>query len=374
MLLIANKCPCGPPKADMVMSKMFFRKVVLANSFNWKVTVFVFSAMIIIIGTISCRSTSKLSKEYPFKADKKPDYEDLKNWAAHPYLHDRSDSLSEAFGEDLNEDLCDVFFLHPTSFTDKDYKHVWNASLADHALNEKTDNSSILYQASVFNGIGRIYAPRYRQAHIHRYYDNGPSQIPAFELAYQDVKSAFLQYMLNWNHGRPIIIAAHSQGTTHAVRLVKELIDRHDISNNVKYMYLLGMPVRKKEFTEVIPCRDDTSSNCFFSWRTFRKGYSNEYTNEQENSIQVTNPVDIKNNIGWVKKGLKKEAILWNYNIAYASTHDTKVQGDMLWITRPHFKGGLLGIFMKNYHAGDFNLFYGDIRRDIKKRLINSIK
>lgn len=351
------------------MRKIFLRNVVLDNSSVWRFTAFVLSAMIIIIGTLSCSSTSKILKEYPYQSTISPNYEDLKNWAAHPLVRDPSDSVSKAFGEEINEDLCDVFFLHPTSFTDKDYNHVWNAGITDESINEKTDKTSILYQASLFNGIGRIYAPRYRQAHIYRYYDLSPSQKPAFELAYNDVKNAFLHYLLNWNQGRQIIIAAHSQGTTHALRLVRELIDRHELSNKVVYMYLLGMPVKKNQFVEIIPCKDNLSSNCFFSWRTFRKGYENEYTNEFDTTTQVTNPVDIMNTKGWVSRKLKKEAILWKFNIAYSETHLTRIQGDMLWITRPHFKGGFLGMFMKNYHAGDFNLFYGDIRRDIKRRI-----
>lgn len=352
------------------MRKIFLRNSLFCNCSICKVTVCVFSAMIIIIGTISCRSTSKITREYPFKSNSITNYENLKNWAAHPYLQDYSDSLSNAFRQDINEDLCDIFFLHPTSFTDVRYKHISNASIYDTSLNQKTDKSSILYQASLFNGIGRVYAPRYRQAHIKRYYDKGPAQIPSFELAYQDVKKAFFHYLENWNQGRPIIIAAHSQGTTHAIRLVKEMIDRHAFADRIKYLYLLGMPVRKEEFAEVKPCIEDSSINCFYSWRTYRKGYSDEYTNKHNESIQVHNPVDITKTSGWESKRNKKEAILWQYNIAFTSTHKTRVQGDMLWITRPHFRGGILGIFMRNYHAGDFNLFYGDIRRDIKRRLV----
>jgi hypothetical protein len=41
-----------------------------------------------------------------------------------------------------------------------------NPSIADPVLNAKTDYSTILYQASVFNGSCLVYAPRYRQAHI----------------------------------------------------------------------------------------------------------------------------------------------------------------------------------------------------------------
>ena len=81
----------------------------------------------------------------------------------------------------------------------------WNASIEDRKLNDKTDGSTILYQASIFNGAGKVYAPRYRQAHLHAYFTNkrkGEAQ-KAFELAYADVKAAFEYYLQHYNQGRP---------------------------------------------------------------------------------------------------------------------------------------------------------------------------
>ena len=326
-------------------------------------------AMIIVLVLTGCGLNSKVERKYPYGPVDFINYDDLSNWASHPLIKDMSDSLSQTYDGEINEDLCDVFFLYPTSFTKTEWRHVSNASLLDDEINLKTDKTSILYQASIFNGIGRIYAPRYRQAHINRYYDNGPTQKPAFELAYQDVKRAFEKYLRDWNDERPIIIAAHSQGTTHAIRLVKEMVDRHALGNRIIYMYLLGMPVKKAEFQEIQMCKDDSSGYCLFSWRTYRKEYEDNYTSKSRNSIAVTNPVNINDTTSWSKRSMKKEAILWKYNIAYEKTHDTRIMGDMLWITQPRFKGGIVGLFLKNYHAGDFNLFYGDIRSDIKRRL-----
>lgn len=323
----------------------------------------------IVFVSISCSSMKHQALNYIYNNDSAVDYGNYKYWAAHPHKNDYSDSLSDVYRDEINEDLCDIFFLHPTSLTDKKTKHIVNADIDDDEINLKTDRTSILYQASIFNGVGRIYAPRYRQAHIQRYYDTGYIQQKAFALAYSDVKSAFLEYLERWNNGRPIIIAAHSQGTTHAIRLISELIDGHVLGCNIAYLYLLGMPVAKDQFGSIPPCSGDTSANCFFSWRTYRQGYHDAYTSRDRKNIQVSNPVDINKLRGWTGRHKKGVAILWNFSEGYEKTHDTKVMGDMLWITRPVFKGGVLGIFLKNYHAGDFNLFYGDIRTDIKRRM-----
>lgn len=65
---------------------------------------------------------------------------------------------------------ADVFFLHPTSYLDGKKHNTWNAALNDEKINKKTDLGSILYQASLFNNVGKIYAPRYRQAHLYAFF------------------------------------------------------------------------------------------------------------------------------------------------------------------------------------------------------------
>jgi hypothetical protein len=63
-------------------------------------------------------------------------------------------------------------------------------------------------------------------------------------------------------------------------------------------------------------------------------------------------------------------AILYNLKKVYQKTHETQAEGAALWITRPKFPGSFL-YTSKNYHAGDINLFYVDIRKDVSRRIDN---
>src|SRR5205085_571698 len=93
-----------------------------------------------------------------------PDYSNLYYWASHPLKHDAADSVPSFLKNEKRDSSADVFFLHPTTYT-RDFANAsWNASVNDEALNRETDNRPILYQASVFNGSCKVYAPRYRQA------------------------------------------------------------------------------------------------------------------------------------------------------------------------------------------------------------------
>ena len=102
-------------------------------------------------------------------------------------------------------------------------------------------------------------------------YKNPVNGIKALDFAYQDVKKAFKYYLNHLNKGNKIIIAAHSQGTNHAERLLKEYILNTDsISEKVIFAHLIGMPI--EEFSSTFKhCENPYELNCFVSWRTFYK-------------------------------------------------------------------------------------------------------
>ncbi len=93
-----------------------------------------------------------------------PDYNNLASWAAHPFKKDPSDNVPEDLKNELKDSIADVFFIHPTTYTGNILPMGWNADINNGDVNWKTDNSTILYQASVFNKYCRVFAPRYRQA------------------------------------------------------------------------------------------------------------------------------------------------------------------------------------------------------------------
>ena len=60
------------------------------------------------------------------------------------------------------------------------------------------------------------------------------------DLAYSDVKRAFEYYLAHYNHGRPFIIASHSQGSRHAKILVQEMIDGTPLMKQFVAAYIVG--------------------------------------------------------------------------------------------------------------------------------------
>jgi hypothetical protein len=227
--------------------------------------------LIILLGMLILSSCSDkyqaYRSKYTFKSkDGSPDFGDLNYWAAHPWKWDPSDSVPRPLRNQQRDSTTDVFFLYPTSYTKKIKIKNSTAAIDDDYINAKTDYSSILYQASVFNSQSRIFSPRYRQAHISNFFSKDKEKAAAaFELAYTDIKNAFEYYLKNWNGGRPIIIASHSQGSLLAERLLKEYFEGKPLNNKLVVAYIIGWPVPKDYFSSLKICEDSLQTGCICS-------------------------------------------------------------------------------------------------------------
>ena len=298
-----------------------------------------------------------------------PQYADLKYWAAHPDKSDPADLVPANAGlkdEQATADV-DVFFIHPTTYTNKRGNDQWNGDINSKKLNDKTDKGSIEYQASLFNGSARVYAPRYRQAHLAAYYTKDKvSAKQAFDMAYDDVRTAFEYYLKTWNKGRPIIIASHSQGTQHAGQLLKEFFDDKPLKNRLVVAYIVGLPIPKGAFKTIPVCDNPDQTGCFCSWRTFEKGFEPKFSTGD--NIAVVNPLSMSTNKDYVSDENHKGGVLLGFKKTSKGLTDAQIHNGILWISKPKFRGSAL-IRSKNYHAGDFNIFYINIREDIKRRV-----
>lgn len=313
----------------------------------------------------------KLSTKYNSEfSGSSPDYSNLYFWAAHPNKKDPSDSIPAPLKAEISDSTVDVFFLHPTTYTQKDFPEGQNnANINDAELNAKTDYTSILYQASVFNSSARIFAPRYRQAHISAFFDmKKEDAAKALDTAYADIKSAFEYYLQHYNNGRPIIIASHSQGTWHAGRLLKEFFEDKPLKKQLVAAYLIGMPVFENYFTNLKPCNDSTSTGCFVSWRTLKRGYIPFYLKKEATPSFITNPLTWTSDTAFASKQLNKAAILWKFNKLLPHANSAQIHGNVLWISKPKIPFGFL-VNIKNFHPGDINLFYLNIRQNVKTRI-----
>lgn len=332
------------------------------------------SVLLFLFILAACRVLPKGT--YSTKPEPTPDYSSLQNWAAHPDKKDPADSIPNQPSTNEQGLVADVFFLYPTTYVGKKGEDQWNASLNDQELNDRTDRTAILFQASLFNAAGRVYAPRYRQAHYEAYFT--PDEVSAqkaFQLAYQDVEAAFQYYLDHWNQGRPIIIASHSQGTTHAIPLLRKYFDDTPLRAQLVAAYLVGMPVTRDDFQNIPPCTGPDQTGCFCSWRTYKNGYRAHFQKEylaqrfapKPNTV-VTNPLNWTTDTLLVPRSQNEGSLLFQFNDIYPHLVDAQVVMDMLWVNKPKFRGSVF-LRTKNYHPADYNFFYFNTRANAVQRV-----
>jgi len=226
----------------------------------------------------------------------RPDYSKEDAWAAHPKNEDCSDvnppGLVEPDGRDDYDNKfkknVDVFYLHPSTFYSSER---WNSAYNDPFVRFMTDDAILTQQGSAFNGAGqvygavhasnpkpnpshnpKVYAPRWRQMTAWGYFAEMEDREAAMNVAYGDVERAWLYYVKHYNPGltRPFIIAGHSQGTEHAVRLLKKYRDSENgnFKGRLIAAYLVGSEVYPSH-TGFEPCEKSTSTSCIVGWRSY---------------------------------------------------------------------------------------------------------
>lgn len=162
---------------------------------------------------------------------------------------------------------ADVFFVHPTTFKGSP---VWNAPFD--ATNDAAplNRPVLLAQVSVFNACCRLYAPRYRQATL-----GALKEMRALDAAYGDVARAFRYFIAHHNAGRPFIIASHSQGTAHAIRLLQDEILGTPLEKRLVAAYLIGGYVPDTFGQVGLPiCETPRQTGCVVSYNTSEAGRS----------------------------------------------------------------------------------------------------
>ncbi len=300
-----------------------------------------------------------------------PDYSNPAHWASLPDKADAADSIPKKSNliNLQSTAKADVFFVHPTIFTDEPHNQFhWNADVNDAGLNHQTQTTAILNQASIFNGSCRIYAPYYRQAHLYAFYTPAKEDgAKALDLAYQDVKSAFEYYLTYFNKDRPIIIASHSQGSYHCERLLKDYFDGKELQKKLVVAYLAGRAIRPDAFPHIFPTQNPDETGVWASWNTWARGYyPNDYERYFRKSLS-TNPLLWNSSEDFAPKELNHGGVALHFtyapNIVDAQNH----QG-ILWINKPYFKGRWL-IRTKRWHRADMNFFYVNIRENVALRI-----
>ena len=327
--------------------------------------IFLFS----FIGAIlfsSCSSSRRLPPTKPFAETPKgstPDYSSLDAWSAHPDKADYADKTPPGVQpENQAEAKADVFYIHPTTF----YESMnWNADIEDSELNQKTDEYAVLHHSSVFNRSCRVFAPRYRQMVYGGFFTpDTTSKREALAFAYQDIRNAFQYYLDHQNSGRPIVIAGHSQGSFLAQQLIKEFFDGKPLKNQLVAAYMPGWPFRATDFKTLPVCSSPEQNACVMGWNSWKNKHEPEGLNTFYKDAVVVNPINWKTDGSLAPTSEHKGYLNGKYSKIKSQNIFSQAHEGILWVRSP-----IPIAPVKNFHVGDINLFWLDIRENVALRV-----
>ena len=277
-----------------------------------------------------------------------------------------------------------LFFIHPTSFLDR---NAWNMDLDNADANQRA-RLFIRGQASAWNDVAEVWAPKYRQATFGAFLTNKADAQKALDLAYRDVLAAFDAFVAQVPKDRPIFLAGHSQGALHLERLLRERIAGKPIAKRVVAAYVVGWPISRTADLPALglpACSAAGQSGCILSWLTFGEPANPDLVlNSYQGSSGLTGAKRKREDLLCVNPltGTPDSAAPPQANPGtLVPTQDLKSATLEPGLVGARCDKGLLivsgdipplGPFVlpgNNYHVYDYALFWGAIREDAQRRL-----
>lgn len=367
---------------------------MLARRFLWVVAGLV---VIVLAGALAYRLFERellevaMVPSVEFKAADAPapetGYADAGMWISRPDLKDSpSQWLPTGFeAPPANPKRASVFFIHPTSYLDRS---TWNAPI-DHEESQQRARLFVRHQASAFNGVGEIWAPKYRQATFGAFLTGKEDAQKALDFAYADVVDAFRAFLSQAPKDRPIILAAHSQGSLHLMRLLREFVADSPVRERIAAAYVIGWPISTTADLPALglpACERADQAGCIVSYQTFgepadpamvTEAYDGsaapDGTPRAGSPMLCVNPLTgtaggdagARANLGTLlpSDDLKQSTIHAGAVPARCDVSGFLLIGEQVPEMPPYILPG------NNYHVFDYALFWANLRADAKARL-----
>jgi hypothetical protein len=271
------------------------------------------------------------------------------------------------------EKNVDVFYLYPTCYflDDKDdFCTVNNAGMRDEAQKLRNAHSGIFDHAN-------FYAPYYRQLSIPfikkttilGVLDKAIEAVPL-----RDCKNAFEYYMENYNKGKPVIFASHSQGTIVMKQMLLWMKEKYpEVINRTIAAYLIGFTINKKYVKKTglnfAQGSDDTGVIISYNTESPAAKY-NPFIFMRMGTL-VINPINWKRDETYAGKEESLGSRIrfddnppvdcFNFTDAYLNLKRGTVVTNAA-VTAAYWPVGVL-------HRYDYDLFYYDLQHNVRKRI-----
>jgi hypothetical protein len=284
---------------------------------------------------------------------------------------------------------ADVFFVMPTAF---EGGQEWNAPIGDPPADRFFERVVAPNYAGPFYRVGRLFAPRYRQASLYTLMTLREDAREARRFAYGDIAAAFREFRDRRSGGRPFVLVGVEQGGTLAARLLaEEIAPDPALRQRLVAAYLLSTVI-PADPTPVPACRRRAEAGCVAAWaaayegdlqrpqalkdRSLVWGRDGQLVNLEGRQPLCFNPVlgavtqapaPARSHLG----AANATGLEWGVRPAFlARKIRTECIGGILRISRPKSQSlKLSGSWGDRQKVPGFNLFYADLEADALARL-----
>ena len=313
------------------------------------------------------------------------DYRAPRLWLARPDIKsDPARWVPPGYAARTTHGGAAVFFIHPTSYLSR---AAWNAPLDDAEANARAA-LFLRGQASAFNAVGEIWAPRYRQATFGAFLTDQANAERALRLAYGDVLAAFDAFLAQVAPDHPIILAGHSQGALHLTHLLKDRVAGKPIVRRIVAAYVVGWPVSTVTDLAALglpACARPDQRGCVLAWQSFAEpadptlildtydrtiGFDGRP--RRDTPLLCTNP--ITGRIGGAAPASANLGTLFpNADMSQAQIRagaiPARCAGRGLLLIGAPPEVGPYALPGNNYHVYDYSLFWANVRADAARRM-----
>jgi hypothetical protein len=348
---------------------------------RWWLATLLGAALVLAVGVLAFWGdlvSTALDPKVPFQTydpPPAPNYATSASW----YLRPKP-------GNDLP---ADIFFVAPTTY---DGGRNWNARLNARKANRQFETVMAPNYVGPFVSVGRVFAPRYRQASLYSLTTLREDAREARQFAYGDVRDAFRWYVDQDNGGRPFIIVGVEQGGTLAARLLADEVARDPVlSSRLVAAYLIDTVV-PADAPPIAPCVQKTQAGCLAAW-------ARVYEGDFDAAQRLLDRALVWNEHGELANLTPRPALCFNPLLGAVSDQPAPARlhlgaanaTGLEWGARPAFmarqvaarcQGGVLvvshpkssslkqgGDWADRQKVPGFNLFYADLEADAKQRL-----
>ena len=268
---------------------------------------------------------------------------------------------------------ADCFMICPTVYVamGKDY----NMSIADPVAKIQFTGAAN-EQKGIYSESCAVYSPFYRQASIEVYSLDASESQKYFDTAYSDVEKAFLYYLKNYNHGRPLVLAGFSQGADMCIRLLKDHGDDPLVKKILVACYAIGWRVTDEDISKyphLKPASGENDTGVIVSYDCEAIDLKSSLVVPKGAKTRSINPLNWKTDSTPADKSLNKGSLIADGSMiqGFTGCYIDPERGSLKVtdVEKSNYPSGPSCFSPGEYHVYDFRFFYRNLQENVSVRI-----